>query len=232
MQILWSANMNHVQFRFANHEVQWMFLSHQVHQSLYFLDWFLQSCNIAFLLHCHLVGSNSGKVCESRSPLGRLEWEDTCSMLLVATDLVSHLRIHCIGVDIALVTWTMVVAVVVDGWEDGGGVTLVQRSSRSLLYVLASLLTYTLLLAAMSLLLYPSNTRTSQFEPLALVELTGCCWSAGSWLPPAAACWPSCCCCCLMLFCFRCCSLVCCFTAPPCWSLCLFITWKHVDLAF
>jgi hypothetical protein len=42
------------------------------------------------------------------------------------------------------------------------------------------------------LLLYASNTRTSPFEPLALLlEPTSCCWSV--WLLPAAAaaCWPS-----------------------------------------
>jgi len=81
----------------------------------------------------------------------------------------------------------MVVAAVVDGCEAGGGVTLVHKSNRSLLYVLPSLLTYPPIVV-MSLLLYVSNTRTSPFEPLALLllEPTDCCWSA--WLLPAACC--------------------------------------------
>ena len=128
------------------------------------------------------------------------------------------------------VTWAMAVAEVVDGCEAGGGVTLVHRSSRSLLYVLPSLLTYPQIVMSL-LLLYASNTRTSPFEPLALLlEPTSCCWSV--WLLPAAACWPSCCCCCCSLFCFRsCCSLLfCCTTTPPCWSLCLLITWQSQSL--
>jgi hypothetical protein len=71
----------------------------------------------------------------------------------------------------------MAVAEVVDGCEAGGGVTLVHKSNRSLLYVLPSLLTYPQIVMSL-LLLYASNTRTSPFEPLALLlEPTSCCWS-------------------------------------------------------